>query len=92
MSVAPKQWTVKIVSPPARPLGVLRDGVPLPAEIGPGLTTPVEVLLVSIGTCFALSCWAAFATQGLERVTHGSRRAQTGQNLRVTMLKCPPSS
>jgi uncharacterized OsmC-like protein len=68
MSVGPKQWTVKIVSPPAGPLGVLRNGIPLPAEIGPGLTTPVEVLLVSIGTCFALSCWAAFAIRRLERV------------------------
>jgi uncharacterized OsmC-like protein len=26
------------------------------------------MLLVSIGTCFALSCWAAFAAQGLQRV------------------------
>lgn len=68
MSAAPKQWTVKIVSPPAGPLAVLRDGTPLPAEIGPGLTTPVEMLLVSIGTCFALSGWAAFAARGLERV------------------------
>jgi len=68
MSVAPKQWTVRIVSSPAGPLAVLRDGMPLPAEIGPGLTNPVEVLLVSIGTCFALSCYAAFATRGLDRV------------------------
>ena len=28
----------------------------------------MEVLLVSIGTCFAHSCWAAFANRGLERV------------------------
>jgi uncharacterized OsmC-like protein len=68
MSIAPKQWAVNIVSPPAGALAVLRDGVPLPAEIGPGLTTPVEILLVSIGTCFALSCWAAFAARGRERV------------------------
>jgi len=68
MNAAPKQWTVTIVSPLAGPLAVLRDGLPLPAEIGPGLTTPVEVLLVSIGTCFALSCYAAFAVRGLKRV------------------------
>jgi uncharacterized OsmC-like protein len=68
MSVAPKQWVVKIVSPPSGALTVLRDEMPLPAEIGPGLTTPVEILLVSIGTCFALSCHAAFAGRGLKRV------------------------
>jgi uncharacterized OsmC-like protein len=68
MSVALKQWTVKIVSPPTGPLTVLRNGIPPPAAIGPGLTTPVEVLLVSIGTCFALSCYAAFAIRRLERV------------------------
>jgi uncharacterized OsmC-like protein len=68
MSTAAKQWTVKIVAPLAGPLAVLRDGGALPAEIDPGLTSPVEVLLVSIGTCFALSCYAAFAARGLERV------------------------
>jgi uncharacterized OsmC-like protein len=68
MSIAPKQWTVTIVSPPAGPLAVLRDGMTLPAEIGPGLTTPVDILLVSVGTCFALSCWAVFAARRLERV------------------------
>ena len=68
MSTAPKQWTVKVVSPPASPLEILRDGAPLSAEIGPGLTTPVEILLVSIGTCFALSCHAAFTLRGQERV------------------------
>jgi uncharacterized OsmC-like protein len=68
MIIATKQWTVKIISPPAGPLVVLRDGLPLPAEIGPGQTTPVELLLVSIGSCFALSCWAAFVAKGLERV------------------------
>jgi uncharacterized OsmC-like protein len=80
MSVAPKQWAVKIVSPPAGALAVLRDGIPLPAGIGPGQTTPVEILLVSIGTCFALSCWAAFATRGLGRV---------GFEVRVTGRKAP---
>jgi hypothetical protein len=68
MSVAPKQWTVKVISPPTGRLVVLRDGKPLPLEIGPDRTTPVEVLLVSIGTCFALSCHAAFAARGKERV------------------------
>ena len=59
---------MKVVSPPASPLEILRDGAPLSAEIGPGLTTPVEILLVSIGTCFALSCHAAFTLRGQERV------------------------
>jgi uncharacterized OsmC-like protein len=80
MSAAAKQWVVKIVSPPAGPLAILRDGVPLPTEIGPGSTTPVEVLLVSIGTCFALSCYAAFATRRIERV---------GFEVSVTGCKAP---
>lgn len=84
MSIAPSQWTVKIISPPVGPLSVQRDGVALPAEIGSGLTTPVEVLLVSVGTCFALSCHAAFAGYGLQRV---------GFELNVTGRKAiqPPS-
>ena len=68
MSASPKQRTVQVVSPQVGPLGVLRDGVPLGAEIGPGLTTPVEILLVSVGTCFALSCHAAFTLRKRERV------------------------
>jgi len=80
MSASAKQWSVKIVSPPAGALAVLRDGVPLPAEVGPGLTTPVEILLVSAGTCFALSCWAAFAARGRERV---------GFEVKVTGRKAP---
>ncbi len=80
MSVAPKQWTVNVVAPATGPLAVLREGLPLPAEIGPGRTTPVELLLVSIGTCFALSCHMAFATRGLQRV---------GLEVRVTGRKAP---
>jgi uncharacterized OsmC-like protein len=68
MSVAPKQWTVKIISPAAGPLEVLREGLRLPKEIGPGRTTPVDLLLASIGTCFALSCQAALTARALERV------------------------
>ena len=68
MNVVSKQWALEIVSPPAGPLAVLRDGKAVPIEIGPGQTTPVELLLASIGTCFALSCWAAFAARGVERV------------------------
>jgi len=66
--MAKKLWVLNVVSPAAGQLVVLRDGTALPAEIGPGLTTPVELLLASIGTCFALSCWAAFVSRGLERV------------------------
>lgn len=80
MSIAPKHWTVNIAAPAAGPLIVLRDGLPLPAEIGPGRTTPVELLLVSIGTCFALSCHMAFASRGLKRV---------GLEVRVTGRKAP---
>ena len=68
MNMVSKQWALEIISPPAGPLAVLRDGTTLPREIGPGQTTPVELLLASVGTCFALSCWAAFSARGLERV------------------------
>jgi uncharacterized OsmC-like protein len=80
MSAASKQWTVKVMSPAAGPLQVLRDGVPLPAEIGPGLTTPVEVLLISVGTCFALSCHMAFTIRGRQRM---------GLEVSVTGRKAP---
>jgi uncharacterized OsmC-like protein len=78
MSVTSKQWVVKVVSAVSGPLVVSRDGAPLPAEIGPGLTTPVDLLLVSVGTCFALSCHAAFTMRklpriGLEVVVTGSK-------------------
>ncbi len=63
-----KQWAVRVVSPVSGPLRVLRDGLPLGEEIGVGQTTPVEVLLVSVGTCFALSCHAAFKMRGEARV------------------------
>jgi uncharacterized OsmC-like protein len=84
MSAISKEWTVTIISPPAGALTVLRDGLPLPTEIGPGLTTPVEILLVSIGTCFALSCWAAFTAR---------KRDRSGLEVRVTGRKAtqPPS-
>jgi len=68
MNAAVKQWAVKVISPPVGALAVLRDGVPLPTEISPGAATPVEVLLASIGSCFALSCNAVFATRGVQRV------------------------
>jgi uncharacterized OsmC-like protein len=68
MNAAPKHWTVTVISPPAGPLEISRKGAALPAEIGPGLTTPVEMLLISVGTCFALSCHAAFTLRGRQRV------------------------
>jgi uncharacterized OsmC-like protein len=94
MNVADKQWVLTVVSPASGQLAVLRDGTALPSEIGPGATTPVELLLASIGTCFALSCWAAFASRGLERMGFevrviGRKDAQppsrlSSINLRVT--------
>jgi uncharacterized OsmC-like protein len=76
----PKQWTLKVISPAVGPLQVLRDGAPLPAEIGPGLTTPVDLLLASVATCFALSCHMAFSVRGSERV---------GLEVSVTGRKAP---
>ena len=68
MSAVSKRWAISVVSPQSGPLEVQRDGMPLGSEIGVGHTTPVEVLLVSVGTCFALSCHAAFTLRGEERV------------------------
>ena len=92
MSTAPKQWTIKVISPAVGPLQILRDGAALPTEIGAGLTTPVEVLLVSIGTCFALSCHAAFTLRGQERVALevsviGRKAAQLPSRLADVLLK-----
>ncbi len=68
MSASPRQWSVKVVSPASGPLEVLRDGAPLGTQIGTGLTTPVEVMLVSVGTCFALSCHSALTLRNQQRV------------------------
>jgi len=70
MSAAPvKQWTIQVVSPVSGPMEILRDGAPLAlTRIGPGEVTPVEVMLVSVGTCFALSCHAAFPVRQQQRV------------------------
>jgi uncharacterized OsmC-like protein len=50
-----KQWTITVVSPAVGPLQ--------------GKATPVEILLTSIGMCFALSCHAAFALRALRRIS-----------------------
>jgi hypothetical protein len=45
MSVASKEWIIDVISPAAGTLEILRDGARLPTEVGPGFTTPVEILL-----------------------------------------------
>jgi uncharacterized OsmC-like protein len=70
MSSTPaKQWTILVTSPVSGPLEVRRDGVSLDLnQIGPGQVTPVELLLISIATCFALSCHAAFPLRHQQRI------------------------
>lgn len=76
---ATRQWTLKVISPAAGPLRIERDGTALDLnQIGPGLATPVELLLVSVGTCFALSCQAAFTQR---------KKPLVGFEITVTGLK-----
>jgi len=65
---ATRQWTLTIISPADAPLRIERDGARLDLnQVGPGLATPVELLLAAVGSCFALSCHAAFTTRGKPR-------------------------
>ncbi len=61
-STPAKQWSIQVASPVSGPLQVRRDGAPLDLNhIGADQVSPVELLLASVATCFALSCHAAFA-------------------------------
>jgi uncharacterized OsmC-like protein len=93
MSTTPtKQWSIQVVSPKAGSLRVLRGAVPLDLNhIGPGEVTPVELLLISIATCFALSCHAAFPLRQQTRTTFevevsGAKAAQRPSRLSEVSL------
>jgi uncharacterized OsmC-like protein len=76
-----KQWSLQIISPDSGPLQVLREGAPLDLNhIEPGQVTPVELLLASIASCFALSCHAAFTLRQQQR---------TALEVEVTGSKAP---
>ena len=57
---AVKRWTVNAVSEGQLPLAVFREGRPLlpNAETIADSVSPVHYLLISVATCFALSCRA----------------------------------
>jgi uncharacterized OsmC-like protein len=93
-SAAPaKRWSVQVIAPASGPLQVRRDGAPLDLNhIGPGQVTPVELLLVSIATCFALSCHAAFGLRqqpisAFEVEVGGSKAPQLPSRLAEVRLK-----
>jgi len=87
-----KQWSIQVISPASGPLQVRRGGASLDlSQIGPGQVTPVELLLVSIATCFALSCQAAFALRqqqstAFEVEVRGSKAPQLPSRLAEVRL------
>jgi uncharacterized OsmC-like protein len=67
-TTAAKRWSIQVLSPASGSLQVRCDGASLDLNhIGPGQVTPVELLLISIATCFALSCHAAFPLRQQQR-------------------------
>lgn len=87
-----KRWSIQVISPAAGPLQVRRDDAPLDLnQIGPGQVTPVELLLVSIATCFALSCQAALVLRqqpstAFEVEVRGSKAPQLPSRLAEVRL------
>lgn len=88
-----KRWSIQVLAPATGPLQVRRDGAPLDLNhIGPGQVTPVELLLVSIATCFALSCQAAFPLRqqqatAFEVEVRGSKAPQLPSRLAEVQLE-----
>jgi uncharacterized OsmC-like protein len=66
-AVPPRQWSITTLSAPDGALAVHRNGAPL-VELAFHELTPVELLLIAVGNCFALSCHAAMAARQRERV------------------------
>jgi uncharacterized OsmC-like protein len=66
-----KSWSVSAISSAKEPLDIYSGGRPLtqtvPATIDD--VSPVEYLLVSVATCFALSCRAVLAPRRLSAAT-----------------------
>jgi uncharacterized OsmC-like protein len=67
-AVPPRQWSITTLSAPDGALAVHRNGAPLAAPVSDQQLTPVELLLIAVGNCFALSCHAAMAARQRERV------------------------
>jgi uncharacterized OsmC-like protein len=88
-----RQWSIQVICPAAGALQVRRAGALLDLNhIGPGQVTPVELLLVAIATCFALSCQAAFALRqqqstAFEVEVRGSKAAQLPSRLAEVRLE-----
>jgi uncharacterized OsmC-like protein len=64
---AVKRWTVNAVSEGQLPLALFCDGRPLPPN-PPTIAdsvSPVQYLLISVASCFALSCRAVLSRQKL---------------------------
>ena len=66
-TVPPRQWSITTRSASDGALAVHRNGAPL-AGLAFDRLTPVELLLIAVGNCFALSCHAAMAARQLARV------------------------
>jgi uncharacterized OsmC-like protein len=66
--VAPRQWSVTTVSALDGVLAVHRNGIALAGLASDPQLTPVELLLIAVGNCFALSCQAAMAARQENRV------------------------
>jgi uncharacterized OsmC-like protein len=66
-TVPPRQWSITTLSAPEGALAVHRNGVPL-AGLAFHELTPIELLLIAVGNCFALSCHAAMAARQRELV------------------------
>ncbi len=67
-TAAPRQWSITTVSAPDGALAVQRDGVSLSGSVFDNQVSPVELLLIAVGNCFALSCHAAMTARRRERV------------------------
>jgi uncharacterized OsmC-like protein len=72
-AVPPRQWSITTLSAPDGALAVHRNGAPLAALAFDQQLTPVELLLIAVGNCFALSCHAAMAARQRERVAFAVR-------------------
>jgi uncharacterized OsmC-like protein len=58
-----KRWSISARSVESQPLTFFREGKPLAGSDGAALS-PVEYLLLSVASCFALSCRVAGTTLG----------------------------
>jgi uncharacterized OsmC-like protein len=66
-TTAPKRWLISVRTSTSKPLEIYCAGRPLtqsaPATVDD--VSPVEYLLISVATCFALSCRAALSARQL---------------------------